>query len=192
MTLHRILGAATLALALTPVVFAAQPPVAQLVPATSEISFVTRQMGVPVEGRFGRFSARIALDPKQPAGGSVAFTIDTASARFGVAETDAEVGKPAWLAVAKFPQATFQSTAVKATGAGRFEVAGKLTIKGRTQDVTVPVQLAQAGGASTATGSFTIRRLEFLVGEKEWADTSMVANDVVVRFKLQMTGLPPM
>jgi len=192
MTLHRILGAATLALALTPAVFAAQPPVAQLVPATSEISFVTRQMGVPVEGRFGRFSARIALDPKQPAGGSVAFTIDTASARFGVAETDAEVGKPVWLAVGKFPQATFQSTAVKAAGAGRFEVAGKLTIKGRTQDVTVPVQLAQAGGASTATGSFTIRRLEFLVGEKEWADTSMVANDVVVRFKLQMTGLPPM
>ena len=192
MTAYRLLGVAALAFALVPAALAAQPPVAQLVPTASEISFVTRQMGVPVEGRFGRFSARIALDPKQPAAGSVAFTIDTASARFGVAETDAEVGKQAWLAVARFPQATFQSTAVKAAGGGRFEVAGKLTIKGRTQDVTVPVQLAQAGGASTATGSFTIRRLEFQIGENEWADTSMVANDVVVRFKLQLSGLPPM
>lgn len=171
---------------------AGSPPAAQLVAASSEIAFTTRQMGVPVEGRFGRFAARVALDPKKPATGSVSFTIDTGSARFGVAETDAEVVKPAWLAVAKFPQATFQSSAIKATGPGRFDVAGRLTIKGQSREVTVPVQLAQSGSGSTATGSFTLRRLEFQIGENEWADTSMVANDVVVRFRLQMTGLPPL
>jgi hypothetical protein len=44
----------------------AQPRPATLQAAGSEIGFTTRQMGVPVEGTFGRFSARIALDPKQP------------------------------------------------------------------------------------------------------------------------------
>jgi hypothetical protein len=43
-------------------------------------------MGVPVEGKFGRFSAQVALDPKKPETGSVALAIDTASARFGSAE----------------------------------------------------------------------------------------------------------
>ncbi len=170
----------------------AAPAQAQVQATGSEIAFVTRQMGVPVEGKFGKFSAQIALDPKKPETGSVAFSIDTGSARFGSAETDREVPKPEWLNVAKFPQATFQSTGIKAAGAGRFEVAGKLSIKGNVRDVTVPVQVAQSGGTSTATGSFTIKRLEFKVGEGDWADTSMVANDIQVRFKLQLTGLAPL
>jgi polyisoprenoid-binding protein YceI len=170
----------------------AQPKPAQLVPAGSEISFTTRQMGVPVEGKFGKFSANISLDPKSPQTGQVAFNIDTGSARFGSAELDSEVPKTTWLNVGKFPQASFQSSAIKAVGSGKFEVSGKLSIKGAVRDVVVPVQLTQSAGNSTATGSFTIKRLEFKVGEGEWADTSLVANDVLVKFKLQLTGLGPL
>jgi polyisoprenoid-binding protein YceI len=190
----RFLFGLTLAVALigavVPPAFA--QPAAQLLPAQSEIVFTTKQMGVPVEGRFGKFSAQIALDPRQPAGGRVAFAIDTRSARFGAAETDAEVPKPAWLNVARFPQATFESTAIKALGGGRFEVAGRLSIKGQSQDVVVPVTVAHSGASSTANGSFTIQRLAFKVGEGEWADTQVVGNDVAVRFKLALTGLPPL
>ena len=171
-----------------------KPAAAVLQSAASEIAFTTRQMGVPVEGKFSRFTAQIALDPKKPEAGNVAFAIDTGSARFGAPEIDAEVPKPTWLNVPKFPHATFQSSAVKAAGSGKFEVAGKLSIKGAVRDVVVPVQVAQSGSGaaltSTATGSFTIRRLDFKVGEAEWADTSMLGNDVVVRFKLVLTGLP--
>jgi polyisoprenoid-binding protein YceI len=180
----------TVALALLAVLPAvAQPKPAQLNAAQSEIVFTTKQMGVPVEGRFGRFGATIQLDPKQPESGSVAFTIDTASARFGAPELDGEVGKTTWLASAKFPQASFQSTAIKAAGAGRFDVGGRLTIKGATQDLVVPVQLVQSGAKGTASGSFTIRRLAFKVGEGEWSDTSMLADEVAVRFKLVLDGL---
>lgn len=170
----------------------AQPKPAQLVAAGSEIAFTTKQMGVPVEGKFGKFTAQIALDPKKPETGSVAFTIDTGSARFGSAELDAEVPKATWLNVPKFPQASFASSAIKAAGPGKFEVAGKLTIKGAVRDVTVPVQVTQAGANSTASGAFTIKRLDFKVGEGEWTDTSMLANDIQVRFKLQLTGLSPL
>jgi polyisoprenoid-binding protein YceI len=184
------LAVALLAAAIDPI--HAQPMPATLVAAGSEIAFTTRQMGVPVEGKFGSFSAQIALDPKKPETGSVAFRIDTGSARFGSAELDAEVPKPTWLSVARFPQASFQSSAIKAAGPGKFEVAGKLTIKGSVRDLVVPVQVAQAAGNSTASGSFTIKRLDFKVGEAEWADTSMLANDVPVRFKLVLTGIAPL
>lgn len=170
----------------------AQPKPAQLQSAGSEIGFTTKQMGVPVDGKFGRFSAQIALDPKKPETGNVSFSIDTGSARFGSPELDAEVPKPIWLSAAAFPQASFQSTAVKAAGAGRFDVAGKLTIKGQVRDIVVPVALVQSGATSTASGSFVIKRLDFKVGEAEWADTSMLANDVTVRFKLVLTGLAPL
>lgn len=170
----------------------AQPRPAQLQAAGSEIAFTTRQMGVPVEGKFGKFSAQVALDPRKPETGSVSLAIDTASARFGSAELDAEVPRPTWLHAAVFPQATFRSSRIRAAGPGRFEVAGQLTIKGSSREILVPVQLAPAGAQHVASGSFTIQRLDFKVGEAEWADTSMLANDVVVRFKLVLAGLPPL
>ena len=169
----------------------AQPKSAQLVTTGSEIVFTTRQMGVPVEGRFGRFTAQVALDPKKPESGSVSFSIDTGSARFGAPELDGEVPKPIWLNVAKFPQATFQSSGIKAAGAARFEVSGKLFIKGRARDIVVPVQLAASGANSVASGSFVLQRLDFKVGEADWADTSLLANEVNVKFKLVLSGLAP-
>lgn len=163
---------------------------ATLVPAQSEIVFTSTQMGVAVEGRFRRFEAKIALDPKKPETGSVLFTIDIASATLGIAETDAELAKPNWFDTSKFAQATFRSGSVKGLGGGRFEVAGTLAIKGSAQPVVVPVTLTQTGAVSVAVGAFAIKRLAYKIGEAEWADTSLVANDVGVRFKLTFTGLP--
>ena len=167
-------------------------PAASLVPAQSEIVFTSTQMGVPVEGRFGKFDAKIALDPKQPANGSVSFTIDTTSATLGIPETDAELAKPSWFDTARVRQATFKSSSVKGLGGGRFEVAGTLSIKGSAQAVVVPVLVTQTGATSVAAGTFTIKRLAYKIGEAEWADTSLVANDVTVRFKLTLTGLAPL
>jgi polyisoprenoid-binding protein YceI len=173
---------------------AAGPVLAQqkLVPAQSEITFAAKQMGVPVEGRFKKFDAQIAFDPKKPEAANVTFTIDLGSVSFGSKETETEVVKPEWFNVKGFPQATFQSTSVKAAGPGKFDVAGKLTIKGNSQNVVVPASIVQSGGTTTANGSFAIKRLDFKIGEGEWKDTSMVANDVQVKFKLTLSGVGPL
>lgn len=162
----------------------------QLVPAQSEVQFTARQMGVPLEGHFKQFSAQVAFDPAKLATSKIAFTVETGSATLGSRETDAELPKPAWFNVPKFPQAQFESSTIKALGGGKFEVAGKLTIKGNAQNVVVPVALAQSGATTTATGTLPLKRLAFKIGENEWADTSMVADDVTVKFKLALTGVP--
>lgn len=179
-----LFGVALLGAAIAPAALAQK-----LVPAQSEVRFTSRQMGVPVDGKFNKFDAQVAFDPKKPDAGKVAITIDTGSASFGAPETDAEMPKATWFNVPKFPQATFQSSAIKPLGGGKYEVAGKLAIKGQKRDVVVPVTLAQANGTTTASGSFTIKRLDFRIGEGEWADTSMVANDVQVKFKLALNGV---
>lgn len=161
----------------------------KLVPAQSEIAFTSKQMGVPVDGKFKKFDAQIAFDPKKPETAKIAFTVELASVSFGSSETESEVAKPDWFNTKAFPQATFQSTAVKATGAGKYEVAGKLTIKGASQNVVVPVTLAQAGGSTTATGGFVLKRLDFRIGDGDWKDTSMVANDVNVKLRFALTGV---
>lgn len=162
-----------------------------LLAAQSEVTFVAKQLGVPLDGKFKTFSAQTAFDPKSPQTSKIAFTVDLGSVALN-ADADAELVKPDWFNTPKFPKANFQSTAIKALGGGRFEVAGKLTIKGNARDLVVPVQLKQAGGLSTATGSFALKRLDFKVGEGDWSDTSVVANDVQVKFKLVLQGVPAM
>ncbi|NMM76095.1 YceI family protein [Acidovorax sp. SRB_24] len=161
----------------------------KLLPAQSSVAFTARQMGVPLQGHFKKFDAQIAFDPAQPAASKIAFTVDTGSATLGSRETDAELPKPVWFNVPQFPQASFQSSAVKALGGGKFEVAGKLSIKGQARDVVVPVTLAQNGATTTATGTLALKRLAYKIGENEWADTSMVADDVQVTFKLALSGV---
>lgn len=170
---------------------AADPAIAAitLVAPQSEVGFTIKQMGVPVNGRFKRFAVQTNFDPKSPQTSQVTLRFELASATVS-ADADPELGKPDWFATAKFPQATFASTGIKALGGGKFEVAGKLSIKGSSRDVVVPMQLAQAGGVSTVTGGFAIKRLDFKVGEGDWADTSFVANDVQVKFKLVLQGVP--
>lgn len=183
-------AAALLAAALaTPLAAHAQ---AKVVPDKSQITFAIKEMGVSVDGKFAKWNADITFDPKNPAAGKVAFTIDTASATLGSPETDSEVPKPTWFNVAKFPTASFASTAITSRTAGHYDVAGKLTIKGTSRDVTVPITLAQSGGVTTADGQFALKRLDFKIGEGEWADTSTLANDVLVKFHIALTGVAPL
>ena len=167
------------------------PALAQqkLVPADSHISFVTKQMGVPLEGHFKKFEAQVVFNPAQLATSHITLNVDTGSATFDAPETDAEMPKATWFNVPKFPQATFQSSSIKALGGGKYEVAGKLSIKGTARDVVAPVTVVQNGAISTATGTLTIQRLTYKIGENEWADTSMVANDVQIKYKLALTGV---
>jgi polyisoprenoid-binding protein YceI len=180
----------------------AQPAFAQaaaqqkLNPAQSEVGFQFKQMGVPVDGKFTKFDAQVSFDAAKLATSKVNFTVDIASATLGDKATDAELPKATWFNTAKFPQATFASSSIKSLGAGKFEVAGKLSIKGVAQDVVVPVTMTQAavpgGGAAavtTAIGTFPMKRLTYKIGEGEWADTSMVADPVQVKFKLALTGI---
>jgi len=160
-----------------------------LVPAQSEVTFVAKQLGVPLQGRFKRFQAQVAFDPKALATSKILFELDLGSVSLN-AEADAELPKAEWFNVPKFPKATFQSSAIQALGGGKFQVRGKLAIKGQARDLVVPVTLTQAKGLSTASGAFTLKRLDYRIGEGDWTDTSIVANDVQVQFKLVLQGVP--
>ena len=159
-------------------------------PAASELVFVTRQMGVPVEGRFQRWSAQVALDPRKPEAGQVVLRIQTDSVAFAAPEVTAEAQRTVWLDTARFPQAEFRSSGIRTAGGGRYEMAGRLTLKGESHDMVVPVTFTQDGARGTASGHFVVKRSDYRIGEGEWTDASLVAHEVQVRFRIALSGLP--
>jgi polyisoprenoid-binding protein YceI len=151
-------------------------------PAKSTISAVFTQIGVPVEAPFTKFIGRVDHDPAKPADAKAVLDIDTASFDIGDDDYNAEVRKPEWFDTAKFPKATFTASGLKPAANGSFEATGKLSLKGRTVELKAPVTVkADAGGASYS-GSLSISRKAFGIGDPAWEDT--VEDTVKIKFRI--------
>jgi polyisoprenoid-binding protein YceI len=151
-------------------------------PAKSTVSATFKQMNVPIESKFKKFTAAIDYDAAKPDAAKATVEVDTASLDMGDPDYNKEVAKKEWFNAAQFPKATFVSSSIKAAGAGKLTVTGKLTVKGKTSDVTFPLTVKTEGGKQVFDGALPIKRLTYNIGEGEWKDTSMVADEVVLKF----------
>jgi polyisoprenoid-binding protein YceI len=158
-------------------------------PEQSRMSFVYKQMNVPVDGSFKRFNGRISFDPAKPTQGKAEIEIDLASIDTGFAEANDEVGGKLWFNTKQFPTARFVSSSVKPLGGNRFEVAGRMSIKGRTLDASAPATFRQEGSNAVFEGSFVLKRADYGIGEGMWADFGTVANEVQVKFRLVVSAI---
>lgn len=160
----------------------------QFQPGKSALSFVSKQMNVPVEGQFKSFRSKLSFDPARPAAAKAELEIDLASIDAGSKDANDEVASKAWFNTKVFPVAKFVATSVKPLGGNRFEVAGKMTIKGKTLDLTAPVTQRQDGNSAVFEGSLVLRRADYAIGEGMWADFGTVANEVQIKFRLVATA----
>lgn len=159
-------------------------PYQSIVPAKSSVSFSYKQMGVSVEGRFKKFAAQLSLDPAKAEQGKASFEVDLASVDTGSSEADQEVVTKSWFNTAAFPKAQFVAQHIQQTAPNQYEVQGKLSIKGLTRDVKFPMKHTPQGKDGLLTGSFTLKRADYTIGEGMWAKFDVVANDIQVNFSI--------
>lgn len=156
----------------------------------SAVTFAYRQMNVPMEGNFSKFSARIAFDPAKAGSAQAKIEVDLASIDAGSSDANDEVGGKLWFNTKAFPVAQFVSTGVKTLGNNRYEALGKLTIKGKSMDVVAPFTFRQEGPVAAFDGSFNLKRLDYAIGEGMWADLGTVANEIQVVFHIVAGAAP--
>jgi hypothetical protein len=62
-------------------------------------------------------------------------------------------------------------------------------MKGMTHDCVVPIAVrTDASGQRIAEGTFSLKRLDYKVGEGEWADPSIVDNEIRVRVRMVLSS----
>ena len=148
--------------------------------ANSKLGFASSFNGTKFEGSFRKWDAQIAFDPKNLAGSKVTVTVDTASAVSGDESRDESLPTEDWFSVMKFPRATFVSTGFKDLGGGKYQAAGNLTLKGKTQPATLNFTLAITGDVAKVTGSASVMRNAFNVGEGQFASAETVPFGVTI------------
>lgn len=152
----------------------------------SSLSFSIAQVGSIVSGRFPTWTGEIVLDPASLATARIDIKIDTRPVTANNRDVDSLMKGPNFLDVQRFPEARFVSTSISG-GGNRYEARGKLTIRDVTRDAVLPFTLgiaddpAQPGRVrATARGRIILKRLDYGVGQNEWAATGQVANEVTV------------
>ncbi len=155
--------------------------------AKSAVTAISKQMNVPVEGVFKKFSAQVSFDPANPSAGKAQISVDVGSYDLGDPSYDAQVAGKEWFDARTYPKATFTSSAIAPAGGNRYNVTGTLTIKGKSERVTVPVTVTQRDNAQMLDGTLPIKRSQFDIGTGEWKDTSIVADEVAIKFHLVAT-----
>jgi polyisoprenoid-binding protein YceI len=174
-----------LALTATALALQAQAaPYQSIVPAKSSVTFSYKQMGVAMDGRFKKFAAQVNFDPTKAEQAKASFEVDLTSVDTGSGEADQEVVTKSWFNTAAFPKAQFVAKQIKQTAPNQYEVQGTLSIKGLTRDVKFPMKHTAQGKDGLLTGSFTMKRADYTIGEGMWAKFDVVANDIQVNFSI--------
>ena len=152
-------------------------------PDKSKMGFSFKQMGVAMDGHFAKFSAALNFDPAKPDQAKASIEVDLSSIDTGSGEADQEVVGKAWFNTAAFPKAVFVAKQIKQIAPNQYEVLGSLSIKGYSRDIKSALKLSPQGKSSVLSGSFTLQRADFAIGEGMWSKFDVVANDIQVNFQ---------
>ncbi|MEZ5930881.1 MAG: YceI family protein [Alphaproteobacteria bacterium] len=164
----------------------------------SELGFVARQQGSDVTGSFGSFDAEIVFDPNDLEASRISVDIDVTSITTGHSDRDKTLNSASFFDTATWPSAAFKSDRITAAGEGTseaaatYEAVGTLTMRDVTMEVVLPFSLTieddpndSKTSLAQAKGELPIRRLDYGIGQGDWASTVTVADEVVITIDIK-------
>ena len=157
-------------------------------PVTSKLMFKGEQSGDVFEGSFPKFTSSIDFDEAAPEKAAIHITITMADVQVDGKDRQDALPTDDWFGVKKFPVAEFTSTSVKKTGEHQFAATGNLNIRGVTKEVTLPFTLKTVAKSTTATGTLTISRKDFGIGQGRWASDEWIKYPVEVSFEIHASA----
>lgn len=181
MSHHRFAAAVLLALAVPLWCASASADSARfrVQPEASEVIFHATSRLMNAEGRFHRLSGEIVVDPKDLGAAKITLSIEAGSIDTGIGMRDSHLRSEDFLDIRRFPDITFESVRVEATGR-RASVFGRLTVHGVTQEIAVPVQVDVTDRALVATGEFVINRRDYGLTYQSFLNP--IGNEVRITF----------
>jgi polyisoprenoid-binding protein YceI len=170
------------------------------------VNNVVFKLDAPLEsinGTANGISGTVTFDPANPAATKGKIVIATSSMHVGNPTMKGHLHGKDWMDVASYPEITFETTEVKraatADNSTVADVAGKLTIKGMTKDVTVPVKFTYLkdrlkdrfprfqGDLLVLRANFKVKRSDF--GINAGKSEEKVADEIDL--SLSLAGMSP-
>jgi polyisoprenoid-binding protein YceI len=174
---------------------APQPAVREwkMVEKESSISFKGKQMGKDFDGEIRNFTSAIYFDDAHLDQSKVTADIDLTTIDARDTDRNKSLFSADWLDIPQFPKARFETQKILKKDDGSYVAEATLTLHGTVQQIELPFTLAidtKDSGKDTAVmnGKVTLDRSKFALGTGDWADPSVIANEIVVDVKVTATS----
>ena len=166
---------------------AAQGQKYSITPQNSKVEFIGSKVTGHHNGSFGDFSGQVDY-AGSPENSRVSITIKTDSITTDTPDLTKHLKTADFFDVAKYPEATFVSTAIKAGGekGASHTVTGNLTMHGVTKAITFPATINVTPDVATVESSFSINRKDFGINYAGAAD-NLIRDDVVLTLHIRAT-----
>lgn len=158
---------------------------------SSRITFTAKQMSVPIPGRFERFTATIRFAAADLPGSKALIDIDISSTSTPNRDIETEIKREPWFDIVRYPTARFETVAFTHKGGERYDVAGQLTLRGITKMLTLPATIRVIDDPvqprtlqAQASGDVQVSRTAFGIGQAQWSDVAVVADEVVIHLEI--------
>lgn len=151
-----------------------------ITPQNSKIEFMASKVTGSHNGSFGDFSGEVNFNGT-PEQSHVNITIKSDSITTDTPDLTKHLKTADFFDVAKYPEATFVSTAIKAGGenGASHTVTGNLTMHGVTKSVTFPATITVTPDVATVESTFAINRKDFALNYPGAPDNAIRDNVVL-------------
>ncbi|MDB2438259.1 YceI family protein [Hellea sp.] len=155
-----------------------------VIKANSHIKFTASQQGKSFTGEFKDYDVVINFKKDALKEAGVTATINVASIAAGDKDRNSALPGKEWFNVTAFPKAVFKSDDFVKVSGNQYEARGTLTMKGKSQPLTLPFTLDINGAKAQMAGKVKLDRTLWKVGTGSWSTDEWVSTDVTVDIKI--------
>ncbi|MEM7046439.1 MAG: YceI family protein [Pseudomonadota bacterium] len=144
----------------------------------SAITFTFEEQGRTVDGSLAYFDAVIAFDPSHLDLSQAEVSVPIAAIDANDRQRNEILRGPLWFDAVNYPEVTYSVTRFDLDDQGTFFAYGDLMIRETRRPVTLTFELTLKGDTAQMVGQAQISRKAFGLGTGEWADESLVGDQV--------------
>jgi polyisoprenoid-binding protein YceI len=159
-------------------------------PAGSSLTFTFVQEGAASKGSFKQFTTELRYDEKSPTAGSLTVKVQTSSVDTQDKDRDEMITGADLFDAPKFPTAQYVANTFAKRPDGGLDAVGKLTLRGVTKDLRLPLKISRTATGLELSGEAAIKRLDFGVGQGDWQSTESVGDEVKLQYKVALVKAP--
>jgi polyisoprenoid-binding protein YceI len=153
---------------------------------SGELRFSGEAEGNRFRGHFREFSVRLCLDDDALETATIEVQVATGSATVGNRQGDQALLDEELFAAERFPRAFWVSGEISDQG-HRHLAEGELNLRGLSASQPVALSLQREADQLKLSGEAVIERLEFGVGQGEFADPDFISPEIGLSFELNLS-----
>jgi polyisoprenoid-binding protein YceI len=152
----------------------------------NSLGFTFTQLDAASNGQFRKFTTELVYNEKNLPASSLTVKVDITSLDTQDGERDEALKGADLFNAASIPAATYVAKSLARNAKGGLEAVGKLTLRGVSKDLRLPLTLKPTATGFELSGQTTIKRLDYGVGQGEWKSTESVGDDVKIQYKVAL------